>query len=237
MKDKNIFNLAPGDDEKSYNNYFLLHKEKPDNNRAFYRVKKGLELLGNKRGKSLSVGVVDLKEARLLKNAGFENTICDISSMGVEYAKKNGFDAVECDIVNNVPDGKYDFIFCFEVLEHLSNPLKALHNLKSTLNPQGVLIVSVPNEFHIFRRMGILFGIKSLMFGGHDWHHLRFFNLYYAKRLFSEANLNIKGVAYTPVIPLSNKFFIKLGEFLTYISPSLFAISIIVKLEINDNTY
>ena len=232
--ESNNLNLSVGDDRDSYNDYFLLHRDKGTNPRASYRVRKGLDLLGDKRGKSLSVGVVDLTEARLLKNAGFENTICDISSLGVKYAVENGFDAFECDIVNDTPRGEYDFIFCFEILEHVSNPLKALNNLKSVLNPGGILIVSLPNEFHFFRRLGILFGIKSLMFGGHDWHHLRFFNIYYAKRLFENAKLDIVNINYSPAVPLSNKWILKLGEMLNFVSPNLFAMSIITSLKLRD---
>lgn len=39
----------------------------------------------------------------------------------------------------------YDIVFCTEVLEHLLQPDKALHNLTAMLNPGGVLIITVPN--------------------------------------------------------------------------------------------
>lgn len=232
MENKTKYNIAKGNDSKSYDEYFMLQKENMNNKkRVISRVEKGLQILGKMRGKSLSIGILSLTEAELLEKAGFENTICDISPKAIEYAHSRGFKAIECDIVNSIPPGKYDFVFCFEVLEHLTNPLKALDNLKSTLNTNGVLIISVPNEFHFFRRIGILFGIKSLMFGGHDWHHLRFFNSYYARRLFASSNLKILNTTYTSVIPLHNKILIKLGEILTSLSPSLFSMSIILTLK------
>ena len=40
-----------------------------------------------------------------------------------------------------IPNGKFDFILLFGVLEHLSNPLKILKDLNSRLNPNGKIII------------------------------------------------------------------------------------------------
>jgi len=41
-------------------------------------------------------------------------------------------------------DEKYDVILCFEVLEHLFNPLLFLESLKELLNENGVIYLSTP---------------------------------------------------------------------------------------------
>jgi len=45
------------------------------------------------------------------------------------------------------PKARYDTIFCFEVLEHLANPLKLLRELKMF---NATILISVPN--HLLRR-------------------------------------------------------------------------------------
>jgi len=42
---------------------------------------------------------------------------------------------------------KYDVILCFEVLEHLFNPLSFLEQLKCMLNKNGVIYLSTPYQY------------------------------------------------------------------------------------------
>ena len=44
-----------------------------------------------------------------------------------------------------LPPGRFDVVLCWNVLEHLSHPLRALANLHSALRPGGILILGVPN--------------------------------------------------------------------------------------------
>lgn len=41
-------------------------------------------------------------------------------------------------------EGHYNFVLCFEVIEHLMNPLWFLKNVKSILEPNGALYLSTP---------------------------------------------------------------------------------------------
>lgn len=43
-------------------------------------------------------------------------------------------------------DNYFDFIICSEVVEHLTDDYKALLELRRVLKPNGVLIITVPNE-------------------------------------------------------------------------------------------
>lgn len=47
------------------------------------------------------------------------------------------------------PDGTYDFAFCIEVLEHVPNPFGTLAEIHRVLKSGGVLILSVPNPYHV----------------------------------------------------------------------------------------
>jgi SAM-dependent methyltransferase len=50
-------------------------------------------------------------------------------------------------IVDKMPDEKFDFITCYHVLEHLKNPDKALTEFRDHLNDDGYLYLAVPENF------------------------------------------------------------------------------------------
>lgn len=50
-----------------------------------------------------------------------------------------------CDITSiPEPDASFDAVMCTEVLEHLPDPVKALHEFSRLLKPQGLLILTAP---------------------------------------------------------------------------------------------
>jgi len=72
---------------------------------------------------------------------------------GLEYvdsalniARKNVPSAnfMHYDVYNEL-NQKFDFVFCTEVLEHLTHPTKGIINLVKMLYPGGVLLLTVPN--------------------------------------------------------------------------------------------
>ncbi len=226
MKNKAL--KASGNTAQDYDKYFeALKKCDRHYTRSVYRARKAIELLQTGRGSALSVGVGNLGEARKLTDAGFEVTICDISPLAVQSARKENFRAFECDITKNPPDGKYDYIFALEVLEHLVNPLAAIRNLTAALKDSGTMVISLPNEFNIWARLMILIGRPP--FGGHDWHHLRFFNRKLGEKLFAEADLKILKKTYCPLMPL--QWSRRCGELLQSLMPSLFSLTTIWTLE------
>jgi 2-polyprenyl-3-methyl-5-hydroxy-6-metoxy-1,4-benzoquinol methylase len=197
--------------------------------RSIDRAKRAIGLIDKRQGKILSIGVGDFGEASELRKAGFDVTICDISPLAVETAKQQGYKAFEFDITKNVPNEKYDIVFALEILEHVINPLAAVKNLKGFLNDNGRMVISLPNEFNLRARLQVLFGFPP--FGGHDCHHLRFFNSKFGRHLFTESNLEVMKETYCPVIPLWNRLSVFLGELLQGLSPNLFSLSFIWLLQ------
>lgn len=65
---------------------------------------------------------------------------------------------------------KFDVIVCFEVIEHISNPLKTLQSFHKLLNKNGIILFSCPN--------GLGFDIKILQEKSEtiDHEHLNLFN-------------------------------------------------------------
>ena len=72
---------------------------------------------------------------------------------------------------------RYDIIFCFEVLEHLFNPLLFLNNLTQLLKQPGTIYLSTPYQWPTFLKY---------------YHHYHEIPDYWLKCLFDEAGLIIK---------------------------------------------
>ena len=61
----------------------------------------------------------------------------------------DAWDQSQLDIVSDItsipePDASFDAVMCIEVLEHLPDPLRALHELTRLLKPGGTLIITAP---------------------------------------------------------------------------------------------
>ena len=97
--------------------------------------------------KVLEIGCSIGAFSKILKERGFEVTATDVSSYIINKAK-----TIQKDIDFRVLDieresrlrDKYDYIFCFETIEHLKNPVKGLTNMKNALRKEGVLVISTP---------------------------------------------------------------------------------------------
>jgi len=49
---------------------------------------------------------------------------------------------------------KFDIVTLFNVLEHLQDPARILHSIREhLLQPEGLLVVDVPNEFNLFQKV------------------------------------------------------------------------------------
>jgi SAM-dependent methyltransferase len=125
----------------------------------------------------------------------------DLSSVAVEQARKQGFDASQHDFGNKFKfsDNTYDRAICLEVLEHLFDPLYCVREIYRVLKPGGKLVASVPNSGYFRWRLGMLFRL-DLPFSGSDfanpWRadHIRFFDQKSFARLFEVAGFEIETI-------------------------------------------
>lgn len=106
-----------------------------------------LPLKNGKDKKALEIGCSIGAFAKILKERGFEVTATDISSYIINKAKKLqkdiDFRVLDIEKGSKIND-LFDYIFCFETVEHLKNPLKALSYMKKSLKPKGILVISTP---------------------------------------------------------------------------------------------
>jgi methionine biosynthesis protein MetW len=81
----------------------------------------------------------------------------DFSPRAVEMTREVGFDAECVDLVEGSISGTYDYVTCFEVLEHIAEAEVALQTLRGAFRKQ--LLVSVPNIGYLGCRLRLaLFG-------------------------------------------------------------------------------
>jgi SAM-dependent methyltransferase len=75
-----------------------------------------------------------------------------ISYQGFEIAPEFASDEIRTGDISNglpFPDRSFDYAFCIEVLEHVPTPFEALGEIRRVLKPDGVLVLSVPNPYHV----------------------------------------------------------------------------------------
>lgn len=86
----------------------------------------------------------------MLSEAGASMEGADLSAKILEYARKkyadSGIRFTEGDITTFRGGAPFDFITCFETIEHLRPYREALANLFSLLKPGGTLYISSPNR-------------------------------------------------------------------------------------------
>lgn len=150
----------------------------------------------------LDVGCGDGSTAYAIKtktNAKFVAGIEIFSDAADKAALK--LDNVICGNIEEIePDfngKKFDLIVCADVLEHLTDPWKALEKLKTLLTENGKLIASIPNIAYFPVIMQILrdrFEYEES--GVLDKTHYRFFTLHTIKKLFADCGYSILDIQY-----------------------------------------
>jgi 2-polyprenyl-3-methyl-5-hydroxy-6-metoxy-1,4-benzoquinol methylase len=107
----------------------------------------GVNLADGKGKLALDVGCASGFTSKALSELGYKVCGVDVSSWVVKQAKRNSRgDFLTCDAQGLLPfvDGSFDLVACFDVLEHLPFPERALRNMFSSC--KGVLLCTTPNR-------------------------------------------------------------------------------------------
>ncbi len=96
-------------------------------------------------------------------NGGIRNFLKNSDYYGIDGNKKNIEELIQNKIKAKFVDlnkdelpfkkEKFDFILLLDILEHVANPQKLLLDSKAKLNPNGKLIISLPNDYHILNKV------------------------------------------------------------------------------------
>jgi SAM-dependent methyltransferase len=95
-----------------------------------------------------------LSEILLLR--GF--AVTSIDSPNTPHTPAIEFAGVDLDDGLSGVNGRFDYIICADVLEHLRAPLQFLQECRARLTPGGVLLGSLPNSGHFYFRWNVLRG-------------------------------------------------------------------------------
>lgn len=109
-------------------------------------------------------------------------TAIDVSDVFLDNARRNlaGYDARflkgEVDKMD-LPDRSFDRIICTEVLEHTHDPRAILRTIARLLRPEGVAVITVPNDPLIMRLKSVVRRTpvgwalgKRINWGGDEFH-------------------------------------------------------------------
>lgn len=125
---------------------------------AKYKVKSCLE---NAKGKSL----IDLACGDGLMTEIFSNHFdrvvgVDASSKHIEKARERCPNVTFYESLIETLDisEKFDSVFMLDILEHVIDPIRVLKKVSDLMNPDGVLVIHVPNANAINRRIAVLMG-------------------------------------------------------------------------------
>lgn len=118
--------------------------------------------------------------ARLLdflpKDKQIEYWGIDFDEKALEIAKQKGANVkyIKFDTEPILLEQKFDILVAGEVLEHLINPAKILEQMQQLIKPEGIVLISLPNECTIYHRIMCLFGkgVDSLAFKLYKHLHL-----------------------------------------------------------------
>jgi SAM-dependent methyltransferase len=85
---------------------------------------------------------------------------------------------IEADLEQGLPatSGKFSYVICGDILEHLRDPARVLEQIAKVLEPDGALVASLPNSGNLYFRLVILSGrFPHEEKGLFDRTHVRFY--------------------------------------------------------------
>ena len=141
----------------------------------------------------LDVGCAGGYLAEMLAQRGYE-------VVGIERAGAHGdsfpesVELVEADLEAGLPPlrGKFSYVICGDILEHLRDPSPLLSQLGKVLEPDGALIASLPNSGNLYFRLTILSGrFPREDKGLFDRTHLHFYMWKDWRELFEASGFSI----------------------------------------------
>lgn len=198
-----------------------------------------LPLKGDSR-RVLDVGCAGGYLAGILARRGFEVVgIERVGGCGDSFPE--GVELIEADLDAGLPHvrGRFSYIICGDILEHLRDPEKLLTQLGEILEPDGALIASLPNSGNLYFRSTILCGrFPQHDKGLFDRTHVHFYMWQGWRELFEAAGYflavrRVTGVPVSLALPRwRSSALVQALEWLSYLAariwPALFAYQFVV---------
>jgi SAM-dependent methyltransferase len=156
---------------------------------------------------------------------------------------------IEADLDRGLPPlpGRFSYVICGDILEHLRDPGGLLLQIAKILEPDGLLIVSLPNSGNLYFRLVVLSGrFPQEDKGLFDRTHLRFYVWKGWRDLFAASGFQIEdrkvsGIPVGLAAPgWDGSAPVRALEWLAYIAarlrPTLFAYQFIVTASVRERS-
>lgn len=111
----------------------------------------------------MELGYGEGNVTKALVDRGYQPTVLDGAGILLEKAKRIHGDKIITQhglFENFAPEQKYDRVLATHVLEHVDEPVALLNHIKTWLNPNGKIIIIVPNKESIHRQLAVLMGLQ-----------------------------------------------------------------------------
>jgi 2-polyprenyl-3-methyl-5-hydroxy-6-metoxy-1,4-benzoquinol methylase len=146
-------------------------------------------------GRLLEVGFGNGSFLQLAHEHGWEVHGIDLSAVLVKHARELGLPNIVQNSVEGqaYPDGHFDVVAAFNLLEHVPDPRETLTEFVRILRPGGLLIILTPNiSAAMHQYVERMFGANDPL--GEAWippHHVSYFNKKNLRRLFENVGVTV----------------------------------------------
>lgn len=160
-----------------------------------------------KPGSFIDIGAGNGLILQFFRDKGFEVTGMELSQKLVDSMKKNpsmrGITVVQGNITDEKGKETFDYVLASDVIEHIRDDMKALHNLFSFVKPGGLLLLTVPAHSFLFGkrdeawghcrrydRKNLVENLGRLESGNVElvtyWNFFGFFGYFIAEKIFKK---------------------------------------------------
>jgi 2-polyprenyl-3-methyl-5-hydroxy-6-metoxy-1,4-benzoquinol methylase len=146
-------------------------------------------------GRLLDVGCNEGRGLKIYSSNGFEAQGLELNKRAAQDTRIKGFTVFTQPIEKFQPEEPFDIVVLSNVLEHVSNPINMLNNVRRVLKPNGYIWISCPNSNSWLRRL----------FGGSwiNWHvpfHIYHFSRKTLSQILKLSGFEIKRIKFvTPI--------------------------------------
>lgn len=212
--------MLPSSKQHYYDRYWQEQDRARVSRRSEWRAEQLFSLIGMRYRSLLDIGAGQGELITYFRSAGYRVAGWDISPEAVSQLRNAGYSAEVVDLEADQFEGYFDVIACCEVLQQIEDPASVLRKASAALLNGGRIFYSVPNEFHIIRRLG---------FGTPAESHIQLFSPRKAVELAEVSGYVVEKKLYQPLVPPRwGKFWSRVGQALANTMPSLFSLSVMI---------
>jgi 2-polyprenyl-3-methyl-5-hydroxy-6-metoxy-1,4-benzoquinol methylase len=143
---------------KFYEGNNTVQSEVVENESDFYYIiyKKGLDTVEknfSSKGRLLDIGCSAGNFLNMARTSGWKTSGIELNQKEAVISAQRGHEVFQ-DFIENIDSRqKFDVITMWDVFEHIKNGHKTLSQIKSRLNPKGVLFMQIPNSHALAARI------------------------------------------------------------------------------------